>query len=376
MPVMEVPSTMRAVVIEGDKAVVKTGVQVPGLAGNTALIKVKAVASNPTDWKHIFWQIGPQGSILGCDVAGEIVSLGPEADGRWAIGDKVCAMVHGASVKYPENGAFAEYAKVDLAICLKLKDLEYATADSSGVVPHGKVSTWEAAASIPVCLLTASNVLMNQLGNKLEWEPKNPQHPHSVLVWGGATVTGQFFIQLAKRTNAYANIVVVASKKHESMLKGFGADEIFDYHDEDVLAQITKKYPDLYHILDAVATPSTFGQVYACAPTDKPVTLVELISFSENDIPPAERKSNVSINLTMMYLVSGESIPFGTVTFPADPKVRTSVIEFLEFIQPRIESGEIHHPAVKISKGLDTIPSLMEDIKTGRNSGFKLVASL
>ncbi|QID81389.1 hypothetical protein GRS66_003765 [Saccharomyces pastorianus] len=71
---------MKAVVIEDGKAVVKEGVPIPELEQGFVLIKTLAVAGNPTDWAHIDYKVGPQGSILGCDAAGQIVKLGPAVD--------------------------------------------------------------------------------------------------------------------------------------------------------------------------------------------------------------------------------------------------------------------------------------------------------
>lgn len=43
------------------------------------LIKVKAVALNPTDWKHIAF-ISPPGSKIGCDYAGIVEVRIPKLD--------------------------------------------------------------------------------------------------------------------------------------------------------------------------------------------------------------------------------------------------------------------------------------------------------
>lgn len=72
-----IPETMKAVVIENGKAVVKQDIPIPELEEGFVLIKTVAVAGNPTDWKHIDFKIGPQGALLGCDAAGQIVKLGP-----------------------------------------------------------------------------------------------------------------------------------------------------------------------------------------------------------------------------------------------------------------------------------------------------------
>ncbi|SCU96067.1 LANO_0E12354g1_1 [Lachancea nothofagi CBS 11611] len=367
---MAIPQTMKAVVVEGDKAIVKNDVAVPKVFGTQFLVKVKAAAANPTDWKHVDFKIAPQGSILGCDSAGEIVELGPDVDRtRFAVGQTVVGVVHGGSVKFPENGGFAEYALLDSLLSYQL-DL---TPSKAKHIPEGPVKNFESAASLPVSLLTASAVLDVHLGSKWEWEPKSPQHDFPLLIWGGATGVGQLLIQVAKQIHAYSKIVVVASKKHDSVLKQYGADDTFDYHDSDVIEQLHNKYGGFKHLVDCVSNPGTFEQVYECASSN--ATIVPLMLFSEDAIPEAKRKQGIKVDPALLYLVSGQEIPFGSVTVPARPEYRTETAKFIKFSEPRLKNGKLHHIPIKISDGIVSVPKIMEDVKQGVNSGEKLVAS-
>ncbi|SCV02871.1 LAME_0H05886g1_1 [Lachancea meyersii CBS 8951] len=368
----EIPKTMKAIVVDGDKAVLKENVAVPKVTGTQMLVKVHAVAGNPTDWKHVDFKIAPQGSILGCDVAGVIVELGPDVDQkRFSVGKTTFGPVHGGSIKFPENGGHAEYALLDSVLSY---DLELTKSDSK-TIPEGPVRNFESAASLPVSILTAGAVLDIHFGNKLEWEPKSPQHDFPLLIWGGATGVGQWLLQVAKQINAYSKIIVVASKKHDAILKQYGADDVFDYHDSDVIEQITKKYGGLKHLVDGVSTPQTFHQVYKCAADN--ATIVPLMLYTEKDfIPEDERKKGIKIDAALLYLISGHDVPFGSITVPARPEYRTKTSKFVEFSESRIKSGQLHHIPIKIyDGGLAAVPKLMNDIKHGVNSGEKLVAS-
>ncbi|CAR21593.1 uncharacterized protein KLTH0B05610g [Lachancea thermotolerans CBS 6340] len=371
---MSVPKTMRAVVVDGDKAVVKRDVPVPKIFGTQMLVEIKAVAGNPTDWKHVDFHIAPQGSILGCDVAGVVKELGPDVDKtRFAVGDTITGIVHGGSVKFPQNGGFADYALVDSVLSYKLK----LNPTKQATISHGSVESFEAAASLPVSLLTAGVVLDLHLGNKLVWEPKTPQHDFPVVLWGGATGVGLWLIQLAKQLNAYSKIVVVASKKHEEHLCHLGADEVFDYHDSDVIDQIKAKYGGFRHLVDCVATPETFQQTYSLASDSADAIVMTLMMYSEKDIPEPERKSNVKVDWALLYLVSGSEVPFGKMTVPARPEYRTAVAEFIKFSEGRVLDGRLIHPRIKVYEGgLDVVPQIMDDVKNGMNSGEKLVAKL
>ncbi|CAI4612522.1 CEQ_1a_G0038600.mRNA.1.CDS.1 [Saccharomyces cerevisiae] len=339
-----IPETMKAVVIEDGKAVVKEGVPIPELEEGFVLIKTLAVAGNPTDWAHIDYKVGPQGSILGCDAAGQIVKLGPAVDPKdFSIGDYIYGFIHG----------------------------------SSDVLPAGPVRSLEGAATIPVSLTTAGLVLTYNLGLDLKWKPSTPQRNGPILLWGGATAVGQSLIQLANKLNGFTKIIVVASRKHEKLLKEYGADELFDYHDIDVVEQIKHKYNNISYLVDCVANQNTLQQVYKCAADKQDATVVELTNLTEENVKKENRRQNVTIDRTRLYSIGGHEVPFGGITFPADPEARRAVTEFVKFINPKISDGQIHHiPARVYKNGLYDVPHILEDIKIGKNSGEKLVAVL
>ncbi|KAK5781721.1 uncharacterized protein PWA37_004620 [Arxiozyma heterogenica] len=371
---MSLPITMKAVVIEGDKPVVKDNVPLPELENGFMLVKPKAVAGNPTDWKHISYKIGPQGSILGCDVAGEIVKLGPGVDSNvFHVGDYVYGFVHGASVRFPTNGAFAQYVALDSGIAYKAP--KTMTLSGQERIPEGPVTTFEAAASLPVSITTAGVALHREFGLKLDYTGAKPQRDFPVLFWGGATGVGQHLIQIAKQINGYSKIIVVASKKHEQILKEYGADELFDYHDENVIEQIKSKYPNIQHLVDCVSNTTTIQQTYKCASEDHDATILQLVTLSINDIKPEDRRNNKKIIGTLLYKAGGHDVPFGSFTLPADPEYRKDTHEVIKFLNPKLDKGDIHHIPIKVySNGLCDIPQIMDDIKNNRNSGEKLVA--
>lgn len=370
----EIPTTMKAVVIEGDRAAVKSDVPLPELEDGFVLLKTIAVAGNPTDWKHIDYNIGPKGSIIGCDVVGKVVKLGPNADSDISVGDNLYGFVHGSSVRFPTNGAFAEYVAIDSKIAYRApKTMVLNNYDT----PEGVVDSFEGAVSLPVSLTTAGLVLTHTLGIKLDWEPKEAQNDFPVLIWGGATGVGQCLVQLAKKLNAYSKILVVASKKHEDQMKTYGADEVFDYHDEDVIEQITSKYNNIQHLIDGVSNKQTFNQLYRCAAAEHDATVLQLVTMTAADIEEPFRRDNIKIVGNFLYAAAGKEVPFGTDTLPADEVYRENAIKFVKFITPKLDNGEIHHIPVTVFKnGLEDVPKMLEDIKSGKNSGEKYVAVL
>lgn len=370
-----IPLTMKAVVGEGKRAVVKEDITVPELEDGFMLIKVIAVAGNTSEYKHLDWNLSPDGAILGCDAVGRIVKIGPNVDqNEFAIGDVVYSFVHGASTLRPKNGAFGEYVAVDSGTTYKAPNgMRHSEKD---VIPVGPVETFEAAAAIPFSLTTAGMVVLG-MGLKLEWEPATPQNDFPILIWGGATGVGQSIIQLVKRLHGYTKIIVVASKKHNELLLKYGADEVFDYHDPNVVQQIKKKYPNIQHLIDSVSTQETIQQVYKCSSDTHPVTLMQLVFLTIDDIKPEDRKENVTIIGTMIYSLTGLEVIMGEYHFPANPQYRRDAVSFIRFISPKVASGEILHMPVKVYKnGLLDIPEITDIIRKGKTAGNKLVTVL
>ena len=84
----------------------------PQPVGSQVLVRVQAAAVNPID-TYIrngadYWEL-PRPFIIGCDLAGVVEALGPEAS-RLRVGDRVWGTNQGLVGR---QGTFAEYAAVD-----------------------------------------------------------------------------------------------------------------------------------------------------------------------------------------------------------------------------------------------------------------------
>lgn len=139
---MSLPKTMKAVIIEDDKLVVKDNVPVPKVDENCLLVKTKAVGSNPFEGYLIDWQLGAQGSIVGSDLVGEIIYVGANIDPKeFQVGDAISTVVNGGAVNYADNGAFAEYVRVQPSITFKFPS-NLSHCDKT-IVEAGIFNTWE-----------------------------------------------------------------------------------------------------------------------------------------------------------------------------------------------------------------------------------------
>lgn len=87
--------TMQAIVVtEGGGAAGIKEIPLPQLRDGWVLVKVKAVAVNPTDYKHIDFGGADAGSRVGCDYAGVVEATGARVD-RFKRGDRIAGLVHG-----------------------------------------------------------------------------------------------------------------------------------------------------------------------------------------------------------------------------------------------------------------------------------------
>lgn len=114
-----VPSQMKAITINGNKAKVSTR-SLPKVRPTYVLCKVDSIALNPTDWKHINGKRAAPDGTSGCDFAGTVVEVGPQVTKSLKPGDRVAGTTHGSNESQPEDGCFAEYcmAKGDLLVKL------------------------------------------------------------------------------------------------------------------------------------------------------------------------------------------------------------------------------------------------------------------
>jgi NADPH:quinone reductase-like Zn-dependent oxidoreductase len=175
--------------------------------GDQLLIEVHAASVNPRDWllvqgRYVFAILaGGLPLVLGSDVAGVVVGLGPKASG-FEVGDEVLAM----QTPRGRFGGFAERVVV-----------------RAGAVAHkpSEVS-FGSAAGIGVAGLTALQALRDKA------RLRAGEH---VVVVGASGGVGSFAVQLAKRTGA--RVTGVCSTRNEALARRLGCDEVIDYTQVD-----------------------------------------------------------------------------------------------------------------------------------------------
>lgn len=70
---------------------------VPKINDKSIIVRVAAVALNPTDWMHIDF-LADAGAIIGCDYAGVVEEVGDAVTNGLRSGDRVAGFTHGGEI--------------------------------------------------------------------------------------------------------------------------------------------------------------------------------------------------------------------------------------------------------------------------------------
>lgn len=328
-------------------------VPTPEISDNEILVKVRAVALNATDFKHIDG-ISPPDSIVGCDFAGEVYKVGKGAASLWNVGDRVAGAVHGGL--FPDRGSFAEYLKTDADLAWKIPE----TVDNAAATTYG------------VSAVTAVLALCGRLDfPKIETllEPTGESGKGTLFVYAGSTSAGLSVIQLAK---AFGWKVVTTASPHSfDLVKSFGADAVYNYRDANVGAEIAKAHPEIKFAVDCFSEGKSTktcdtviakngGQVVTLLPSTKPTT------------------PSIKHELIMAYTLFGHEFqwlpPVGP-KFPANPSDRDLLARFYKVL-PRLTNILKPMPTTREPGGFDGILPSLDKLREGKVSGGKLVVEI
>lgn len=183
----------------------------PSPSRGQVLVKVGAVAVNPIDTYlrggANYWEL-PKPFIIGCDLAGTVEAVGPDAK-RFKAGDRVWGSNQGLLGR---QGTFAEYCAAD-------EDLLYPTP--------ANIKDEEAAA----CALVG---ITAHLGLFQEADLKAGQ---TIFVNGGTGGVGSMVVQMARIAGARV-IATAGSAEKVAALKKLGAEAAVNYKSDDIAAAV------------------------------------------------------------------------------------------------------------------------------------------
>ncbi|MEV6176683.1 NADP-dependent oxidoreductase [Streptomyces sp. NPDC052016] len=172
----------------------------PKIGPDSVLVKVRAAAVNPVDWKArrgyldgVLDTVFPV--VPGWDVSGVVVRPGPSVT-EFSVGDEVIGYVR---EDFLSRGTLAEYVAAPVrTLARKPRNL-----------------TWEEAAGLPLVGLTAYQVLIKALQVK---------RGETVLIHAAAGGVGSIAVQIARHLGA--RVIGTASEANHDFVRSLGGEPV------------------------------------------------------------------------------------------------------------------------------------------------------
>ncbi len=181
----------------------------PVASGHDLLVKIRAIAVNPVDYKVRMRAAPEDGSykVIGWDAVGEVVAAG-EAVTKFNTGD----VVYYAG-DLTRQGCNAEYQLVDERI--------------AGHKPETLADA--EAAALPLTTITAWELLFEHLGIRQQNPGAADRSDEVILVTGAAGGVGSILIQLARAITGATVIATASRESSRAWVEKLGAHYVVDH---------------------------------------------------------------------------------------------------------------------------------------------------
>lgn len=255
----------------------------PIATGRDILVKIKAIAVNPVDYKIRQNVPADEGEykVIGWDAVGEVVATGELAT-KFKPGD----MVYYAG-DLNRQGSNAEYQIVDERIV--------------GTKPKSLTDT--EAAALPLTSITAYELLFEHLSIKQQSPESNEKSDEVILVTGAAGGVGSILIQLAKAITGATIIATASRESSQAWVKKLGADHVIN-HTKPLQPQIdelmkSEGVGQVTHVASLNSTASYFDSyIDLLAPFGK----IALIDDPETSLDVMKMKfKSLSLHIEFMF---------------------------------------------------------------------------
>jgi len=304
---------------------------VPKPGNREVLVRVAAAGLNRADLSQLKGRYpAPPGAskILGLEVAGTIVEMGPGAT-RWREGDEVCALLSG--------GGYAEYCSVPEGQCL-LKPTELTMIE---------------AASLPEACATVQNAL---------WRTGALQAGESVLFHGGVSGIGAIALQVAS-ARGHRIYATAGTEAKCSLAVQLGAEQAINYRTNDfaleVLAATGNRGVDV--IVDMVGG-SYLKRDMACTAANGRIVVISFLDGNQAEI-------DLRVMMTREISLLVASIRYQSIEYKSE-----LIGEVEQNIWPLINAGRVR-PVIDQVLPFEEVAAAHELMQKGNHSG-KLVLQI
>jgi NADPH:quinone reductase-like Zn-dependent oxidoreductase len=311
----------------------------PQLGPHEILLRTKALGLNPIDWKTLAYKFCMPSLpwINGRECAGEIEALGSAVQGL-RIGQRVWT---------------STYYRDRRAGCFQ----ELVVAPEHTVLALPESMGFEDAACLGVAGLTAAMTLWKWFD--LPMVPTTLDGGERfALVWGGATITGQFAVQIA--VEAGLKVIAVASQRMEQRLLDLGAHRVVVRDGqslEDIASEVRQIGQDnIVYGIDLVGPQSATHGV-GCLSRQQAAKFAPLAVPA----PPIDAPENVEmVNVEMKRFV-------------LDPTSRKYAVRLTELV----EMGRVVVPErLVLTGGLAAVEDGLRRLRSGDTGGKKIVVRM
>ncbi|CZT20642.1 uncharacterized protein RCC_06500 [Ramularia collo-cygni] len=332
------PLSHQALVVNQDYQYELSESSRPQLGPHEILLRTKAIGLNPIDWKTVEYKFCMPSLpwINGRECAGVIEAVGTAVEDL-RIGQRVWTSTY---YRDRRAGCFQELVVVPQHTVLPLPDL----------------LNFEEAACLGVAGLTAAMTLWKwfELPMVRAAAPSTAGERFA-LIWGGATTTGQFGIQIA--VEAGLKVIAVASQRMKQRLLDLGAHHVV-VRDGQSLADIASQVrqiggDDIVYGIDLVG-PQSAAYGVECLSHQHPAKFAPLAVPA----PPINAPKNVDVvNVEMKRFV-------------LDLASREYAVRLTELVaKGRVEVPERH----VLPGGLAAVEDGLTRLRCGETGGKKLV---
>ncbi|KAJ9482667.1 hypothetical protein VN97_g10758 [Penicillium thymicola] len=350
-------ATTKAIVVVQLKVAAVRDVLMPMIHDDWVLVKVKAVGINPTDWKHVSYGAADIGCRVGCDYAGIVEEVGSKVS-NFVKGDRITGWIHGSNRANHESGAFAEYAIAKASVQRKIPDN----------------LSFEEAATLGVAIMTVGQGMYKNLQLPLPTAPC--KEPFPLLIYGGSTATGMAGIQFAKLSGL--TVITTCSPRNFDLVKGLGADAVFDYKSPTCAAdikQLTKNR--LTYAWDCTGEGAA---ICAQAMSDCESGTYGTIMPADYELLSATNPKVHGQEFIRGYDTMGESYYWlGQTPVTPNPEEMQFYQSFLALTQSLLQNGSIKPLPAAVNKngsGLEGALKGLEEMREGNVSGEKLIYTI
>lgn len=252
---------------------------------------------------------------------------------------------------------------------------EYAIAPASTSFRLPENISFEAAATLPLSLMTAALALYQNLKLPLPWNPANKDVP--ILIYGGASAVGAYALKLAK-LSGLSPIITVAGNGIDFVRSLDAATHIIDYRRgkvvEDIQAALNGQ--KLHYAFDAVSYNRSYEDIVA------------VLQFSGNghiDMvdPPADDTANpdrgswqwpAGIKFTRTFVSSAYGSPHKYRNTTQAAQDAEFAYAFYRYISRLLADGKLDpHPYEILPKGLESVAEGIQLLHDRKVSAKKLV---